>query len=39
MKQNIYDIKTFSEAYDKMRYENKGKNAIVFKKKLKNFYN
>ena len=27
MKQNIYDIKTFSEAYDKMRYENKGKNA------------
>ena len=27
MKQNIYDIKTFSESYDKMRYENKGKNA------------
>ena len=27
MKQNIYDIKTFSEAYDKMRYENRGKNA------------
>ena len=27
MKQNIYDIKTFSEAYDKMRYENKGMNA------------
>ena len=27
MKQNIYDIKTFSEAYDKMRDENRGKNA------------
>ena len=27
MKQNIYDIKIFSEAYDKMRYENRGKNA------------
>ena len=27
MKQNIYDIKTFSDAYDKMRYENRGKNA------------
>ena len=27
MKQNIYDIKTLSEAYDKMRYETKGKNA------------
>lgn len=27
MKQNIYDIKSFSDAYDKMRYENKGMNA------------
>lgn len=27
MKQNIYDIEIFSEAYDKMRYENKGMNA------------
>ena len=27
MKQNIYDIKSFSDAYDKMRYENKGLNA------------
>ena len=30
MKQNIYDIKTFSEAYDKMRYENKGKKCKWF---------
>lgn len=27
MKQNIYDIKSFSNAYDKMRYEDKGMNA------------
>ena len=27
MKQNIYNIKSFSDAYDKMRYENKGMNA------------
>jgi len=27
MRQNIYDIKSFSDAYDKMRYENKGMNA------------
>lgn len=27
MKQNIYDIKPFSELYDKMGYENRGKNA------------
>ena len=29
MKQNIYDIKIFSEAYDKMRYENRGKMQMI----------